>query len=294
MGTAYLLLYVDDIVLAASTDALLQHIIARLHVSVALKDLRPLHFFLGIQVQRSVAGFFLNQAQYVAELLDRAGMTDCHPAPTPVDTKAKLSSSKGELVSDATHYRTITGALQYLTLTCPDIAYAVQQVCLHMHAPCQPHWAMVKRILRYIRGTTTHGLTIAASSLTDLVAYSDADWAGCQDTRRSMSGYCIFLGGSLMSWSSKRQATVSRSSAEAEYRAVANAVAECCSTSSAPTYPRPRSSTATMSPPSTSPRTLCITAAPNILNLTFTLFARRSPSANIVFFMSPRVNKLPT
>ncbi|KAK1668995.1 hypothetical protein QYE76_057154, partial [Lolium multiflorum] len=102
-------------------------------------------------------------------------------------------------------------------------------VCLHMHAPRDAHWAAVKRILRYVCGTMGYGLSLHASpsTSTDLVAYSDADWAGCPDTRRSTSGYCVYLGSSLVSWSSKRQPTVSRSSAEAEYRVVANAVAEC-------------------------------------------------------------------
>jgi hypothetical protein len=100
-------------------------------------------------------------------------------------------------------------------------------VCLHMHAPHDSHWTTVKQILRYIRGTLDLGLTLHASPATDIVAYSDADWTGCPDTRRSTSGYCVYLGPSLISWSSKRQPTVSRSSAEAEYRAVANAVAEC-------------------------------------------------------------------
>ena len=96
-----------------------------------------------------------------------------------------------------------------------------------MHSPRDSHWTLVKRILRYIRGTMTMGLTLTASSSIDMVAYSDADWAGCPDTRRSTSGYCVYLGPSLISWSSKRQPTVSRSSAEAEYRAMTNAVAEC-------------------------------------------------------------------
>ena len=95
-----------------------------------------------------------------------------------------------------------------------------------MHAPRDSHWTLVKRVLRYIRGTMSLGLTLTASTSLEMVAYSDADWAGCPDTRRSTSGYCVYLGPSLVSWSSKRQPTVSRSSAEAEYRAVANAVAE--------------------------------------------------------------------
>jgi hypothetical protein len=113
-----------------------------------------------------------------------------------------------------------------LTFTRPDIAYAVQQVCLHMHDPRDSHLAAMKRILRYLRGTPDYGLLLHRSRSTDLAVYTDADWAGCPDTRRSTSGYTVFLGDNLVSWSVKRQAVVSRSSAEAEYRAVANGVAE--------------------------------------------------------------------
>nr|XP_051221657.1 uncharacterized mitochondrial protein AtMg00810-like [Lolium perenne] len=226
---AYLLLYVDDIIVTASTADLLRQFTDRLRAEFALKDLGPLHYFLGIEVVRRADGFFLHHRKYAHKLLERAGMLNCNPAPTSVDTKAKLSASDGSLASDAPFYRSIVGALQYLTLTRPELQYAVQQVCLHMHAPQDAHWAAVKRILRYVCGTMGHGLSLHASpsTSTDLIAYSDADWAGCPDTRRSTSGYCIYLGSSLVSWSSKRQPTVSRSSAEAEYRAVANAVAEC-------------------------------------------------------------------
>jgi len=98
-----------------------------------MKDLGPVHFFLGIQVRRTATGFFLSQAQYAEDVLDRAGMANCTPASTPVDVKGKLSSSTGTPVPDPTFYCSIVGALQYLTLTCPDLTYAVQQACLHMH-----------------------------------------------------------------------------------------------------------------------------------------------------------------
>jgi hypothetical protein len=155
-------------------------------------------------------------------------MTNCKPAATPVNTKSKLSASNGKPFDNPTFYRSIAGALQYLTLTRPELAYAVQQACLHMHAHCDVHWALIKRILRYVRGTTRHGMHLRGSSFHDLVAYTDADWAGCPDTRRSTSGFCVFIGDSLVSWSSKRQAIVSRSSVEAEYRGVANVATECC------------------------------------------------------------------
>jgi transposase InsO family protein len=227
---AYLLLYVDDIVLTASSSALLQRIMTRLSSEFAMTDLGDLHHFLGIAVTRSSDGLFLSQRQYAVELLQRAGMAECHPTPTPVDTHAKLSATDGVPLSakDASEYRSLAGALQYLTLTRPDLAYAVQQVCLFMHAPREPHRALIKRILRFVQGTLSSGLHIGTSSVNTLTAYSDADWAGCPDSRRSTSGFCVYLGDNLVSWSSKRQTTVSRSSAEAEYRAVAHVVAECC------------------------------------------------------------------
>ncbi|GJZ50447.1 ribonuclease H-like domain-containing protein [Tanacetum coccineum] len=225
--TAYLLLYVDDIVLTASSSDLLQQIITSLHAEFSMTDLGSLNYFLGISVTRNASGMFLSQQKYATEVLDRAGMLNCKPCRTPVDTDSKLSAD-GAPISDSTLYRSLAGALQYLTFTRPDISYAVQQVCLFMHDPREPHLSALKRILRYVRGTLSYGLQLYSSTTSSLVAYSDADWAGCPTTRRSTSGYCVFLGNNLLSWSSKRQFTLSRSSAEAEYRGVANAVAETC------------------------------------------------------------------
>jgi hypothetical protein len=223
--TAYLLLYVDDIVLTASSAGFLHTVIGALQREFAMTDLGQLHHFLGISVTRSADGLFLSQRQYTQDILERAGMSACKPCSTPVDLHSKLSA-EGPPVGDATQYRSLAGALQYLTFTRPDIAFAVQQICLYMHDPREPHLAALKRILRYLQGTMSLGLTMHRSSPTELVVYTDADWAGCPDTRRSTSGYAVFLGDNLVSWSSKRQHTVSRSSAEAEYRAVANGVAE--------------------------------------------------------------------
>ncbi|GKC08864.1 ribonuclease H-like domain-containing protein [Tanacetum coccineum] len=202
-------------------------IIATLHAEFSMTDLGPLNYFLGISVTRNTSGMFLSQQKYASELLERAGMLTCNPCRTPVDTDSKLSAD-GDPVSDPTLYRSLAGALQYLTFTRPDISYAVQQVCLYMHDPREPHFSALKRILRYIRGTMPYGLQLFSSTTSSLVAYSDADWAGFPTTRWSTSGYCIFLGNNLLSWSSKRQVILSRSSAEAEYRGVANAVAETC------------------------------------------------------------------
>jgi hypothetical protein len=214
-------------ILSASSASLLQHVIARLRDAFKVKDMGPVRHFLGINVRRNHAGFFLSQEQYAEELLDRAGMANCNTAPTPADTKPKPSTTEGQLINDPTTYRSIVGSLQYLTITRPDITYAVQQVCLHMRAPRDVLQTMQKRILRYIKGTVSLGVQLRKAPQAVITAYSDADWAGCPDTRRSTSRFGVFLGESLISWSSKRQTTVSRSSAEAEYRAIANAIAEC-------------------------------------------------------------------
>nr|GEZ35317.1 ribonuclease H-like domain-containing protein [Tanacetum cinerariifolium] len=135
-----------------------------------------------------------------------------------------LSRYKARLVSNGSTQQ--VGGLQYLTFIRPDISYAVQQVCLHMHDPREPHLATLKRVLRYVRGTLDFGLQLYASITGSLVAYIDVDWAGCPTTRRSTSGYCVFLGDNLLLWSAKRQHNLSRSSAEAEYKGVANVVVE--------------------------------------------------------------------
>jgi len=123
--TVYLLLYVDDIILTASSQQLLSRVIDALKKEFAMKDLGPLHHFLGMSVQRRGAAIFLSQRQYALDILARHGMTDCKPCSTPVDTCAKASADGGPAVADPTNYRSLAGALQYLTFTRPDIAYAV-------------------------------------------------------------------------------------------------------------------------------------------------------------------------
>ncbi|GKC11670.1 ribonuclease H-like domain-containing protein [Tanacetum coccineum] len=223
--TTYLLLYVDDIVLTASSESLLQQIIRLLHQEFAMTDLGSLNYFLGILVTRDSSGLFLYQKKYAIDLIDKAHMDNCNPSRTPIDTESKLGSD-GDPVSDLTLYRSLAGSLQYLTFTRPDISYAVQQVCLYMHDSREPYFSALKQILRYVRGTLDYGLQLFSSSTTELVAYFDADWVGCPTTQRSIFGYCIFHGNNLLSWSSKRPSTLSRSSVEAKYRGVANAVAE--------------------------------------------------------------------
>ncbi|XP_021749530.1 uncharacterized protein LOC110715275 [Chenopodium quinoa] len=225
---AYLLLYVDDIILTTSSDRLRAGIISQLQTEFPMTDLGPLSYFLGIAVTRTPSYLLLSQEKYAQEILERAGMGSCKPTATPVVTKSKLSAEAGPPFRDPTLYRSLAGALQYVTFTRPDIAYAVQQVCLFMHDPRKSHYDALKRIMRYYLGTIDHGLHLYPSAVHRLITYTDADWGGCLDTRRSTSGYCYFLGDNLISWPSKRKHTLSKSSAEAEYRGVANVVSEAC------------------------------------------------------------------
>ncbi|XP_062073631.1 uncharacterized mitochondrial protein AtMg00810-like [Humulus lupulus] len=214
---ACILLYADDIILTASSDALQLSIMSLLNYEFAMKDLGQLSYFLGIAVTQTTHGIFLSQTKYAEEILEIAGMKGCKPCPTPVDTKGKFSVSAGKPYEDPTKYRRLAGALQYLTFTRPDISYAVQQVCLHMHDPKVEHMDALKRFLRYVHGMINYGLHLYKSKLDSLLSYTDDDWGGCPDTRRSTSSCCLFIGDNLISWSSKRQPTLSKSSAEAEY-----------------------------------------------------------------------------
>jgi histone deacetylase 1/2 len=224
----YVLIYVDDIIVTSSSDKAIGALLHDLRDDFALKDLGPLHFFLGIEVKQTYDGLRLTQEKYAADILTKVGMLQCTTAPTPLSSSETLSLVQGDPLGpeDSTQYRSIVGALQYLTLTRPDISFSVNKVCQFLHAPTTSHWSAVKRILRYIRGTLKVGLTFRRSSSLLLSAFSDADWAGCPDDRKSTGGFAVFVGPNLISWSARKQATVSRSSTEAEYKAIADATTE--------------------------------------------------------------------
>ncbi|CAM8947373.1 unnamed protein product [Rhodiola kirilowii] len=216
----YLLIYVDDILITGNHPGHIFTLISSLGRLFSMKDLGNVHYFLGMENNRSSSGLLLTQTKYITDLLLRTQMVDAKPVSTPAAPGKRLSIYDGDPLPEPTQFRSIVGALQYLTLTRPDIAFAVNQVSQFMHKPTSAHWVDVKRILRYLKGTITYGLLYTPSSLS-LTAYSDADYAGDLDDRRSTGGYCLYLGSNLISWSSKKQGGVSRSSTEAEYRQMA-------------------------------------------------------------------------
>jgi hypothetical protein len=149
----FVLIYVDDIIVASSTPSATSGLLHSLKKDFALKDLGELHYFLGIEVSKVTDGLVLTQDKYTSDLLKKVNMASCKPVSTPLSTSEKLSAFEGTVLgpSDATRYRSIVGALQYLTLTRPDIAFSVNKVCQFLHAPTDVHWVAVKRILRYLK-----------------------------------------------------------------------------------------------------------------------------------------------
>ncbi|XP_024200487.1 uncharacterized mitochondrial protein AtMg00810-like [Rosa chinensis] len=210
-----------------SHDRLLQSFIDALARGFDIKDLGPLHYFLSVQVHTFSHGLHLNQVKYAHDLLFKHDMLLTKPMSTPMSAKDALTATDGALLDNPTNFRTLVGALQYLTITRPDIAFAVNSVSQFMSQPRLPHLVAVKRILRYVKGTLGHGLSFAPQHQPmHLSAYSDVDWAGYPDSRWSTSDFLVYLGSNLISWCSKEQPTIARSSAELEYHSLAHACAE--------------------------------------------------------------------
>ena len=210
--TIFVLVYVDDIIVASSSPDATTCLLKDLKMEFALKHLGDLHYFLGIEVKQLKDGILLSQEKYANDILRRVGLENCKPVNTPISTSEKLTIDIGEALGpdDATNYRSVVGALQYLTLTRPAISYSVNKVCQYLHAPTTVHWTAVKRIVRYLRFSGELGLRIVRSPSALVSAYSDADWAGCADDRRSTGGFAVFLGTKLISWSTRKQDTISR------------------------------------------------------------------------------------
>lgn len=211
-----MLIYVDDIIVTSSSEKATTSLLKDLQDEFALKDLGDLNYFLA-EVTKTIDGTVLTQEKYALDLLKKVGMSECKPMATPLSTSKKLSRHEETPLrsNDTMKYRSVVGALQYLTLTRPDIVYSVNKVCQFLQLPTTIHWAAVKQILRYIKSSINLGLKIQKSRSTLVSGFSDADWTGDIDDRRSTRGFAIFLGSNFISWSARKQGTISRSSTEA-------------------------------------------------------------------------------
>ena len=197
----------------------LQHFLSQ---HFEMKDLGTLSYFLELEVTSSSDEYYLSQAKYASDLLSKAGITNNKTSSTPLEYNAKLTPLDGEPISDATCYLQLVGSLIYLTIIRLDISHIVGMVSQFMDALRYVHYAIVLQILRYIKDTLYHGLHNSSRSSLELHAYSDADWAGDSTNRCSITSFYFLLGSSLVSWCSKKQDVVSRSSTEAKYRALAD------------------------------------------------------------------------
>ena len=218
--------YVDDIIVTGNDLPEIESLKAHLHNTFSIKDLGILHYFLGIEVGYVKEGILMNQKKFTHELISESGIDVSKTALTPLPVHLKLSLDEGELFSDAEKYRSLVGKLNYLTHTRPDLSYTVQLLSQYMHQPRVPHMDALSHTIRYINATAGQGILLKATDKLTLQAFSDSDWASCPDSRRSVTGYVMLLGNSPVSWKSKKQSTVSRSSSEAEYRAMSAAASE--------------------------------------------------------------------
>ncbi|KAG7560507.1 Retrotransposon gag domain [Arabidopsis thaliana x Arabidopsis arenosa] len=220
------LVYVDDIIISSNNDSEVDLLKSQLKSFFKLRDLGALKYFLGLEIARSAEGIHICQRKYALDLLDSAGLLGCKPSSIPMDPHVKFAKDRGGELVDAEAYRRLIGKLMYLQITRPDITFAVNKLSQFAQAPRKAHQHAVYKILHYIKGTIGQGLFYSAKSEMQLQMFADADYDSCLDTRRSTSGFCLFLGSSLISWKSKKQPIVSKSSAEAEYRSMSMATDE--------------------------------------------------------------------
>lgn len=189
-----LLVYVDNIALTGPSLDILQQFKQFVHTQFQLKDLGSLKYFLGLEIARSAKDIVLSQRHYTLELLEDTGFLGSKPTTVPMDPKLKLNNHDGPLLADPSQYRRLVGRLLYLTLSRPDITYAIHKLSQYISQPHLPHLHAIHHLLRYLKQNPGQGIFLSSSTALQLKAFSDADWAACPDSRKSITGFCIFLG----------------------------------------------------------------------------------------------------
>ncbi|XP_052288532.1 uncharacterized mitochondrial protein AtMg00810-like [Citrus sinensis] len=217
-------LYVDDLIFIGSNPSLFEEFKRVMIKEFDMTNIGPMTYYLGIEVKQKEEGIFISQESYANEILNKFKMNYCKPISTPVECGVKLSKhDEGEDI-DPTFFKSLVGSLHYLTCTRPDILYAVGLVSRYMENPKTAHFKAAKRILRYIKGTTNFGLLYSFSNDYKLVGYSDSDWGGDVNDRRSTTGFVFFMGDIAFTWILKKQHIVTLSTCEAEYVAATSSV----------------------------------------------------------------------
>ncbi|XP_039170375.1 uncharacterized mitochondrial protein AtMg00810-like [Eucalyptus grandis] len=235
-SSIYLLIYVDDILVMGNNDSDVAKFKRYLHSTFHIKDLGPPKYFLGIEIARSNEGICLNQRKFILEIVSEAGLSGCKPTVILVEQNVKLttheydisspSTIKDSVLKDPSEYQRLVGKLIYLTTTRPDISYAVQILSQFMHMPKQSHMDAALKVVKYLKGCPGLGILLSRDCNMKMTVFCDTDYVTCPMTKRSITGFCIKLGKSLISWKTKKQSTISLSSAESKYRAMAKVTCE--------------------------------------------------------------------
>ena len=211
-------IYVDDVIYTGNDKELMNDFKGSMKEEFDMTDLGKMKFFLGVEVTQNKEGIYISQRKYALEILQKFGMEHCNATKSPMVPGFKLTKDEGGAKVDPTQYKQMIGSLMYLTVSRPDLTYVVSLVSRYMENPTALHMVAIKRILRYLKGTYELGICYKKGGGTsDIVAYSDSDYAGDLDDRRSTSGYVFMMGTGTVSWSSKKQAVVTLSTTEAEY-----------------------------------------------------------------------------
>ena len=220
------LVYVDDLIISGNDSAALKAFKSYLSTCFHMKDLGVLKYFLGIEVARSPVGIFLSQRKYSLDIISEVGLLGAKPSCFSMEQYHRLAHSNSPLLVDPEPYRQLVGRLIYLSVTRPDLTYSVHVLSQFMREPRDDHWEAALRVVCYSKGSPGQGILLPANSTLELTGWCDLDWSACPLTRRSLTGWLVFLGHSPVSWKSKKQHTVSQSSAEAEYRSMASITCE--------------------------------------------------------------------
>jgi hypothetical protein len=219
-GVIVLCLYVDDLLITGSNESYIEEFKRQMMREFEMTDIGHLSYFLGIEFVKCRKGLMMHQKKYASEILKRFDMENCNHAVTPSEPRFQLSKCENEDSVDPTKFRSLIGSLRYLCNTRPDLVYSVGIVSRFMENPKVSHLAAVKRILRYVRGTTGCGILFPSCDMgkeCKLIGFTDASWCSDVDDRRSTAGYMFFINNAPISWCSKKEQVVALSSCEAEY-----------------------------------------------------------------------------
>ncbi|XP_028753328.1 uncharacterized protein LOC114712935 [Neltuma alba] len=226
------LVYVDDLLITGNSEDRIREVKDYLHRQFKIKDLGEIKYFLGIEIARSQKGIILSQRKYVLDLISDAGLSGCRPLSVPMGQNLKLRAfeegkdAEKDLLREPERYRRLIGRLIYLTITRPDISFSVQVLSQFMQTPTKMHMGAALGVVRYLKQNPGLGILLSSNEDLKVSCFCDSYWGACATTRRSVTGYLLKMGDSLITWKTKKQSTVSRSSVEAEYRALGAAVSE--------------------------------------------------------------------